>query len=105
MNTADLRFAAERGNQPGLLHQPQGMVRELGTMTYRARLFIQPVQQILPQRIHIPFIAPRQHRQIAFPLFQQLEQPVLGQDLGMRPGLAQGGRPLHCAGTAGIKTA
>ena len=74
-------------------------------MTYRARLFIQPAQQILPQRIHIPFIAPRQHRQIAFPLFQQLEQPVLGQDLGMRPGLAQGGRPLHCAGTAGIKTA
>ncbi len=79
VNTADLRFAAERGNQPCLLHQPQGMVRELGTMTYRARLFIQPVQQILPQRIHIPFIAPRQHRQIAFPCSSSLSSQCSGR--------------------------
>ncbi len=104
MNAADLRFTRQRGMQPRVLHQCLQTVRELRTAAHRAREFIQKGQQILPYCIHIPLVAAGNHCDVPLALFQQFQQPVLGQNFRMRAGLAQGGGAFHRAGAVRVET-
>ena len=104
MNAADLRFTRQRGMQPRVLHQRLQTVRELRTAAHRAREFIQKGQQILPYCIHIPLVAAGNHCDVPLALFQQFQQPVLGQNFRMCAGLAQGGGAFHRAGAVRVET-
>jgi len=92
-------IAVKRCGKPRLLQQGVQAIRQLRTAAHRTRQSVKVCQQILPYRIHIPFIAPGQHGDIALALLQQFQQPVLRVDFRMGAGLAQGscGSQRFCA--------
>ena len=104
MDAANVLFAVKGGNHPGFLHQRLNGIKQLGAMAHGARLSVEPAKQILPDAIHIPLVATRQHRQVAFPLLQQLQQPVLRQNFRMGAGLAERRRAFHRTGTVRVQT-
>lgn len=55
--------------------------------------------KLLPLRV-----ATRQNREVTLALLQQLQQPVLRQNFGMRSREAQGGSPFHRTGAVGVET-